>query len=447
MLGVEASIAANRFGYGARAEDAAAIARDPRGWLAGQIVASAAPLQTAGLENATARTREFLEARAAKGDGGAEIQLRRQLKENFRYETGRAIRVAAETPQPFQERLVRFWCNHLTVSAQRPGAAPMVVSYERDAIRPHIFARFEDLLIAATRHQAMLFYLDNAASIGPSSAAGKMIKRGLNENHAREILELHTVGVDAGYAQGDVRELANILTGWSVVSPQVARRLGGTIGEAKFIAAAHEPGPKTVLGQTFAEGGEAEGVAALMFLACHPATARRIATKLARHFVADRPADAVIARLEDVYRKTNGDLRALARALIDLPEIWQTPSAKVRTPFEFMMATFRLFGFTPEDEKLPVMLQVMGHPIHTAPSPAGWPDEAKDWVAPEAMLRRIEWAAAVARRLPVREAPVELAGRALGAVARPETMHAIAAAPSPQDGVALLLASPEFQRR
>lgn len=443
MLDSAAIVAANRFGLGARPEEAAIIGRDPRGWLKAQLDGQrATPAALTGFPTATRQAREMLLARAAKGDGGVEENTRRALKEYFAAETGGRLQVAIDSAEPYRERLVHFWSNHFTVSVQRPVVGTMIGGFEREAIRPNILGTFADLLIAVTKHQAMLFYLDNAQSIGPNSIIGQRNRRGLNENLAREILELHTLGVDGGYTQDDVRALAGIITGWGVRGPQQF-----DTGAFAFQQALHEPGSKVLLGRTFAEDGMEEGEAALRFLAMHPATARHIAFKLARHFVADQPPPALVAKLAGLYLGTGGDLRALCLALVDLPDAWAHSRSKIRTPTEFVLAALRATASTVPPERLVFTMREMGQPTFAAQSPAGWPDTAADWVAPEAMLRRIEWAVSAGRRLPPKLSPVDVAGYAIGEAADSAVHREIAAAPSRAEGFALLFASAEFQRR
>lgn len=460
MLAVQGVIAANRFGLGARPEEATAIARDPRGWVRAQVGAGAAlPAAYRGFRPAAEANRRFQEARAQGGDGAAAQEVRRQLREHALDEAGARLEAAIASDRPLVERLTDFWFNHFTVSSQRPVVAPLCSGFEREAIRPHIFGRFADMLVAVARHPAMLSYLDNAVSIGPESPAGSRTRgrRGLNENYARELLELHTVGVAGGYGQTDVRELAKVLTGWSLARPLAAipaaqLRAGvaveGEPGTFHFQALAHEPGPKTVLGRTFREDGEDEGLAALRFLAAHPATAKHVATRLVRHFVADDPPAAAVARIEQVFAGSGGDLRAVTLALIESPEVWAAPQAKVRTPQEFIVAALRAGGQKPPPrQRLFFMARELGQPVYGAPSPAGWPDVAREWVAPEAMLRRIDLARAWGRALANFVDPRDLAAYALGEGADAQTHRAIAGAPSKADGVALVFASAEFQRR
>lgn len=444
MLSVPAIIAANRFGLGARADEAPRIATDPITWLRSQLDGPGRPPpELAGYASGTAQTALFLETRRRRGDPGIEKLFREQWRQAFVEEMAARTRSAATTPEPFRERLVRFWSNHFTVSAQRPGVLGLAGAFEREAIRPHVTGRFADLLLAATRHQAMLFYLDNAVSIGPNSRVGRQTGKGLNENHAREILELHTVGVNGGYGQDDVRALAAMLTGWSVSRNERQ----GAIGAFRFYAEAHEPAAQILMGRRFAEGGHDQGEAALRFLAAHPATARHIALKLARHFVADDPPAKLVERLATLFRDTHGDLKALTLALIESPEAWTEPLPKVRTSEEFVIAALRATGAVPTDAmRLVGSLRELGQAPMTAPSPAGWPDMGRAWAAPESLLRRIEWAMAAARRLGPNARADGLLAHALGEAATPATRRAVAEARGP-DAVALVLASAEFQRR
>src|SRR5258706_2824525 len=238
----------------------------------------------------------------------------------------------------FVERLVWFWSNHFCISADK--IPSMTGAYEREAIRPHVLGRFADMLLAVESHPAMLFYLDNSASIGPNSVAGINRSRGLNENLAREILELHTLGVRSGYSQDDVTRFAYVLTGWTFLEPGNPKNGG----EFVFIPRLHEPGAQEVVGKTYADGGVAQGRAVLADLARHPATATHIATKLARHFVADEPPPALVTRLAQRFRDTDGDLKEMAKALVAAPETWSPSRAKLKRPSERLMAMARATG-------------------------------------------------------------------------------------------------------
>jgi uncharacterized protein (DUF1800 family) len=290
----------------------------------------------------------------------------------------------------------------------------------------------------------MLVYLDNYLSIGPGSRVGRNRDKGLNENLAREILELHTLGVEGGYTQGDVIGLAKIISGWSVAGIKEV-----FTGRYRYRAFAHEPGDKILLGTTYREDGEAEGTAALAALARHPSTARHIASKLARHFIADDPAPATVERLAGVFRATDGNLKQMALALIDSPEVWAAPLSKLKTPNDLVISTFRSFGPRRMDDDQPInaSLSELGQFPFNAPSPAGWPDRSGDWLAPEALMRRIEWARGVGARTPPGSDPREWADAVLGPILTNPTRRLIAQAESPMEALSLALASPEFQRK
>lgn len=345
---------------------------------------------------------------------------------------------AMTTETPFRERLAWFWANHFTVSLRRGEVTPLVGAYLQDAIRPHVTGRFEDMLLAVMRHPAMLLYLDNAGSAGPNSEAGQRRRRGLNENLARECLELHTVSRTSGYTQADVTELARVLTGWGV------ERQEAPVG-FRFRARAHEPGGKTVLGHVIPPGEEG-GVAALRMLAAHPHTHRHLATKLVRHFVADVPPPDAVRLVEGVLQDTRGDLGAAALAVTRLPEAW-TPLQKLRTPQDLVVAAVRASGLPPDRRPdLQGTLTGLGQAPFRAPFPTGWPDTATDWAGPEALLRRLDWAYGFSGRAGLPE-PMVFADTALGPLMQDATATALRQAGSRRDALTLLLASPEFQRR
>jgi uncharacterized protein (DUF1800 family) len=346
----------------------------------------------------------------------------------------------------FAERLVVFWSNHFCISANKGELARMWAgSFEREAIRPHVLGRFGDMLKAVEQHPAMLFFLDNQQSLGPDSRAGQNRKRGLNENLAREIMELHTLGVGGGYTQEDVTSLARIITGWTFAGRQGQL---GVPGSFVFNANAHQPGAQRLLGKTYENIGVAQGEAALADIARHPSTATFIATKFARHFVADDPPPALVARLQDVFRKSDGDLRALTMALVDSDEAWQAPLTKLRSPYEFLVATGRLLGRIPEDPTRYLGgLNVLGQPLWSPAGPNGFPDTNAAWAAPEGMKLRLDISAQVASRLGDSIDPRDLLEFAAADAASPETRRTIERAESRQQALALLLMSPEFQRR
>jgi len=438
----EGFVALTRFGLGAGLGDLDRVGGDARGWTQAQLDrGSQLPPELADLGSGEQQARTLLAAIQDKSIQREEF--RQQTRALYLQEAGQRTLAAITSPTPLIERLVHFWSNHFTVSvAGKPILAGLVGAYEREAIRPYVTGRFADMLRAVVGHPAMLLYLDNATSVGPDSRAGRLRDKGLNENLARELLELHTLGVDGGYTQADVQEFAKILTGWSVGRPKTAEA-----GTFQFHPMIHEPGDKTLLGKRYPEAGMAEGEAALRDLARHPATARHIATQLARHFIADQPPAPAVERLARVFRDTDGDLAQLTRALIALPEAWADPLAKVKTPTEFVVSALRLTTFKGETEKLVGSLTLLGQTPFGAPSPAGWPDTAADWIGPEAIMQRIDWSMALAQRLPRDLSPMTLADASIAPVAARDTMLAIQRAADVREGLALLFASREFQRR
>jgi len=363
------------------------------------------------------------------------------------------IATAVLSPDGFYERLVWFWTDHFAISAAGAGGDRRMTSitpaFEVDAIRPHVPGSFAALLRAAVKHPAMMKYLGQSASFGPNSKLGRERDRGLNENLAREILELHTLGVGANYNQTDVREFAELLTG---LTSDIAT------GRMIFQPERAEPGAETILGKTYGGAPVAsltEIDAALDDLAVHPATARHIARKLAAHFVADEPAPDLVAYLEEAFRLHDGDLMAVYAALLEHPASWSDISGKVRQPFDYVVASLRAtgpadvadlaLGDPPID---PVAaLTRMNQPIWSPPGPDGWPEAAGSWISPPGLTARIEWASQLGVALESRVDPNTFVDVALGPLARRETRAAVRAAAERWEGIALVLASPEFNRR
>lgn len=438
----EAFVALNRFGLGAAYGELERLGRDPRGWLTDQVgPRPALPPELSGFGPGSDHARDLVNAIQDKSV--LKEQFRKEARALYLQEVGQRTLAAIHSKMPLVERLTHFWSNHFTVSITgKPVLAVLVGAFEREAIRPYVTGRFHDMLRAVVSHPAMLIYLDNATSVGPNSRAGRARDKGLNENLARELLELHTLGVDAGYTQTDVQEFAKILTGWSVGRPK-----SDEAGQFRFHPIIHEPGDKTLLGKRYREAGMDEGEAALVDLARHPATARHLATKLARHFIADQPPPAAVDRLARVFYDSDGDLGELTKAVIGAPESWADPLAKVKSPQELVTSALRLTTFDGDTDKLVAALALLGQTPFAAPSPAGWPDDAAGWIGPEASLQRVEWSMALAQRLPRDLSPLALANATIAPVAARDTMLAIERAPDSREAIALLFASPEFQRR
>ena len=328
---------------------------------------------------------------------------------------------------------------------------------EFEAIRPHLLGKFSDMLLAVEQHPAMLVYLDQAQSIGPDSIVGQRAalrggkQGGLNENLAREILELHTLGVRTGYSQADVTEFARALTGWTVSGlgrGPAARMIGGVRGEFSFAAMLHEPGQRTIVGKRYRQSGEAQARAILLDLAASPATAKHLSTKLARHFAGDDPPPAMVERLSRAYLASGGDLPTLYRALIESPEAWSPQPVKFKTPWEWSVSALRATGQKAlEPMAAAGVLKQLGQPTWQPGSPAGWDDIAASWAGPDALVRRVEVAQQLADRSGSTVDARALAEKLFPGSLSDSTRAAISRAQSPKEGLALLLVSPEFMRR
>jgi uncharacterized protein (DUF1800 family) len=340
------------------------------------------------------------------------------------------------------ERLVWFWSNHFCVSADKGGVRPLCGAYEREAIRAQVLGRFADMLLAVESHPAMLVYLDNARSIGPESIAGRNQHKGLNENLAREILELHTLGVRTVYSQADVTNFAKVITGWSIVPPRQDPERGG---EFTFNPRMHEPGAQAVIGRTYPDGGIEQGRAVLADLARHPATARHVAGKLARAFVADAPPPALIDRLAKRFLDTDGNLKELARTLVSAPEAWAAPRSKLKAPATWFVAALRAIGITPPDIRPVIQAQnMLGEPLWRPPAPKGFSDDSAAWM--DGISERVDVANQLAGRVAALVDPEAAIDTALGPRASAETRQTITRAASRPQALALLLMAPEFQR-
>ncbi|UIJ47006.1 DUF1800 domain-containing protein [Sphingomonas cannabina] len=383
----------------------------------------------------------------------------RQNRQVYIDSAGLRANAALATSAPMVERLVHFWANHFAVSADKLEVIGLAGPFEFEAIRPHVLGSFRDMLYAVERHPAMLIYLDQAQSIGPDSpfgarAAQRNPKRrpGLNENLAREIMELHTLGVRTGYTQADVTEFARAMTGWTTAGlgrgGGGGARNAGNPGDFVFVPQLHEPGVRTIMGKSYPQQGEAQAAAVLDDLAVHPATAKHVATKLVRHFVADDPPPAVVKRCEGAFLKSDGDLPTVYRALIDSPEAWAPQPAKFKTPWEWSISMMRALGMQQIGaQQIFGLQQQLGQPVWKPGQPSGWDDIAGSWAGPDAIMRRVE----AAQRFAARAGQVidarERAEQLFPGTLTPATRQAIARAESPQQAVALMLVAPEFMRR
>lgn len=477
-----AAIALNRFGLGARPDEA--VPAQPKTWLLGQLtdyeakpapIASVASRRQLGQELA-----DYLAYVKATGRGpkrtpqpatpamqdepGSELSemtrqyLNRGIRDHYTAMNSARLASALNSRAPFLERLVHFWANHFAVSADKLPVIGLAGLLEFEAVRPNLLGRFSEMLLAVERHPAMLVYLDQTQSVGPGSPAGSLAGRrrgrglGLNENLAREILELHTLGVRTGYTQADVTELARALTGWTIGGisrGRVGRLLGGSSepGEFLFADIMHEPGARTILGRRYAQAGEAQARAVLSDLAVHPATARHLAAKLARHFAGDQPPPAMVRRLERAYLESGGDLPTVYRAILESGEAWAPAPVKFKTPWEWTVSALRGLAIEEPPKVAAGVLAQLGQPTWRPRSPAGWDDTAASWAGPDALVRRVQVASQISERAGTAVDARALAETLLAGSISQNTRNAISRAESQQQALALLLVSPEFLRR
>jgi uncharacterized protein (DUF1800 family) len=469
-----AALALHRFGLGPRAGTIEQLASDPRGALVADLnrrgagLVDAADLPSSGAENRAVF--EFYAARNAQEKlARRQREAAQKLAENVSMESAPTVPPKAPPASPeqpgevllprqlfldeakarfdtaireevgFVERLVWFWSNHFCVNAE---ATVMAGGYEREAIRPNVLGRFADLLQAAESHPAMLLYLDNAISIGPDSVAGINRDKGLNENFAREVLELHTLGVRTVYAQPDVTNFAKVLTGWTIRQTASDPDHGG---EFLYLGRAHEPGPERVIGKDYPQAGVDQGRAVLADLARHPATARHVATKLSCHFVADEPPPSLVDRLATRFLDTDGDLKEVARALVAAPEAWAPAQSKIKHPTEWIVAALRATGQPGDIHRILGALGLLGEPLWRPPAPKGFPDDNAAWLG--GVAERLDIANAYAQRIADRLDPKAIAESTIGPLASAETRSASDRAESRPQALTMLLMAPEFLRR
>lgn len=431
-----------RFGFGARGNELQDIGADPKGWLLNQLQPGppVPPLVAKRARAGGVVGQSVKEIRQAEVSvGKRSIRLTRHI---FQEETCNRLLNHIQTDSPFYERLVVFWSNHFSVSASKSQLGGLVNEYEVQAIRPHVNGYFKDMLKAVMKHPAMLIYLDNVRSMGPNSPQGKRREKGLNENLAREILELHTLGVNGGYSQKDVISLAGVITGWGLKNSP-----NGPLIQFAFNQAVHEPGSKNLLGYSIKEEGLAEGENALTLLAEHPSTAKHIAIKLARHFISDQPPKEAVDVLAQSFMRSGGHLPTVMQTLIDLKQTWEQPLSKLKTPYEYVVSVIRASQLELNKQQLMGSLRQVNFEVFNAPSPAGFDDVSQAWSGPDSIMKRIEWAYHLAKKVSTERHPVQMAERLLGSGLSAQTRQTIVRAPSAVDSIALMFASPEFQRR
>jgi uncharacterized protein (DUF1800 family) len=419
-------------------------ALNTQGLSASQLFVQYGPPPSETMEGAKP-TQEAIEARMKRGD--AILQQARAAR----------IDRALYSPRQLQEVMVDFWFNHFNVYAYNGFDALWVGNFENEAIRPHVLGRFRDLLLATAQHPAMLFYLDNQASTAPTSPNARGLFAGINENYARELMELHTLGADGGYTQDDVKTLALIFAGWGFDYHSLSTGSGPAFG---FDPTRHDPSEKMFLGQRIAPGGAEQGIAAIDILAASPATAHHIAFELAQYFVADNPPSALVDRLALEFAKTGGDIKAVMKALLTSAEFRDSVGQKYKTPYQFVISAVRAAALPVQSPRpLLAAMDGLGMPLYGCQTPDGYKNTEAAWLSPDATMRRIGFAAALARGgLPLGVSatdetapaphPVDAAALAplLGPALSPHTLEVVAGSP-PELRAALLLGSPDFMRR
>jgi uncharacterized protein (DUF1800 family) len=437
---------ARRLGFGVDAVKAPVSVADAKGYFLAQLAKSSA-FDASDLLTTDAAMDLFVARAAVLKSGGDKAALAKFPTTGQLLERDLELRLARiiTSDRPLIERLALYWLNHFMAAIAEQPLGYFLSSFEREAIRPYMLGHFADLLIAATTHPAMLVYLNNRNSIGPHTARGLRGGKGLNENHAREVLELHSLGVNGGYTQADIIELAKALTGWTInIDPH---REGSADQRRTFDPSIHEPGARTVMGRRYPDTGREQALDILRDVAMHPATARHVTRRMVAHFVGDSAPPDLDARLARVFLDTGGDLMKVVSALVGDDALWSLPSAKLRPPIEFMAASAQLLGSVPMNPKPLISLKIMGQPYLDAAAPNGWPEGDEAWAAPDAWKSRLDWATQVSSHVERPAAPAELIERAFGDTPSAETRAAVMGGATAAQSLTLLMLSPEFQRR
>lgn len=444
----DSAVAMHRFGYGASADDIASARRDPRAWVQDQL----------GVQHSTVNdlpsSQELLQATQSYRE--LSRMARRQHRGRFNDHRRAALQqlAVARAQQtifgiaPFVERLFHFWCNHFAVSAAKDGIHYAALSRENEAIRPNMRSTFAELLIAFVRHPTTLVFLDNERSVGRNARAANARTAGpVNENLAREVLELHTLGVDCGYTQTDVIQLAKALTGWSI-GGLVESDDPETIGRFVFREDFHEPGHRSVLGKTYPDTGVHQATDILIDLALHPSTERHIAAKLCRHFLSDAPPPAVVNSVAGVFRDTQGSLPAIYSHLAANETLWSSPLTKYKTPEEYCYSALRTLNVDELNaHDLVAYLHLMGQPVGIPPSPKGWSDQREDYRGGGTFLRRMELAWRLAEIHGAGYEPAQLYQEAYPGLVDDRVHRVIQGAESRTQALAVFLLSPQFLQR
>lgn len=459
-MSINAVIATNRFGLGARPDELSKAKLSPKKWLINQLNIPSIKLFDSNAPHSDEISIKLAEYRSLKkkiktrkltlsvndkeGQTKHMMQkvtdMKQYPRDTYRLFTSDSLKSAITSENSLQWRLLDFFSNHFSVTAQGPILTALAPTLEREAIAPHLLGKFSDMLMAVSKHPAMLLYLNNERSFGPNSTMGKRGK-GLNENLAREIIELHTLGVNGGYTQSDVTELAKGITGWSVSNPLKENETG-----FKYRLKGHEPGTRTLLGKSFKPSGIEQGESMLRYLADQQSTAKYLCFKLARHFINDNPPELLVNKLVSTWSKTEGDIKAVMITLINTKESWQVAPKKFKTPREFIISTMRVASLKKINTKqLLYALNELGHKPFNAGSPAGFSDVEQDWNGSSALMARIDLSAQFSSKRSLNAE--RIMKKSFDTSVSTLTYETVLRAESRQQASTLFFMSPEFQRR
>lgn len=441
------NIAVNRFGYGARDDELAQAKADPKKWLSSQLQTIQFSDNQPNSDDIFVAHAKFQKQKKLMKQQQKQAQDKNKMiksaaRKTYMKMSAASLKQAITSKHSVSWRLLDFFSNHFSVSTSGRLMVGLSPTLEREAIAPNLLGNFEELLLAVEQHPAMLIYLNNEKSFGANSRMAKKRKIGLNENLAREIMELHTLGVDGGYSQIDVIELAKGITGWSVKNTKKEHGTGFV-----FRVYGHEPGARILLGKKYAQRGIMQGQQMLRDLAMHPSTAKYVCTKIAHHFVSENPAQSLIEKMQKTWLNNQGNIKQVMLTLFDAEEAWLESPQKFKTPREFVISSYRAIAPNRiNDRTLFNSLTNLGQMPFNAGSPAGFSDEESDWLGASALMARVEWSSLVSAQVKRINAEQVMA-TALGSSISQNTYQMVMRAESRQQASTLLLMSPEFQRR
>ncbi len=446
-----AQIAVNRFGYGARVGELQAANENPKQWIKNQLKPILFSQDLGDSNDILNQAAKYREQKVLEKKGMLPNKPEQMVTKNFARSALRAmaadtLKQSIHSSHSVSWRLLDFFSNHFSVSAQGRLMAGLAPTLEREAIAPNLLGHFEDMLLAVSQHPAMIIYLNNEKSFGENSRIGQKRNKGLNENLAREILELHTLGVDGPYNQQDVIELAKGMTGWSI-KKSITESNNGFV----FRKYGHEPGKRILLGKPYLQNGVEQGKQMLKDLATHPKTAEFLCQKIAHHFVSETPSTQLLASMQATWMQTRGNIQKVMNAMFEHDDAWLSTAQKFKTPREYVISTFRALSLPlsskrPKDKTLLYTLINLGQQPFNAGSPAGYSDANDDWLSATGLMARIDWVNSLSKY--VKHINIESLIHTIFAGAINQNIYqTIMHAESRQMALIMLLMSPEFLRR